>query len=343
MKKLALIYRWIIVSVLLQVIALSYINFVYLPNRGAVKATMYEVGDDSVEDRSVLLPSGAENIIVSYNGLFAAYTIGGDIEIMDIQKRKSIKTLKPSDGELTYYRWLPDRDMLIYSTKTDSKGKGQVGVSTYEIDTMLDRSYPQIKGLAEGSTVLDIELSPLTNLVYVLIKTGESRTKLYKYNIMDDLSFIMNGGPAFAMKETAYTDTLFYQDGEKNVRMRNGKSGKSSTVLQNSHARLLAVDSEDRAYIGSLNGDGRITDLIFGKPEQSSKEWEKLTLKAPASPEDVFITPEGSVYMADRAGEKIVRPDGSAAGSFKGELLEVLDDYTVSISGGKLEMNIIEK
>ena len=343
MRKLARIYRWIIISVLLQAFALSYLNFVYLPNRGAIKATMYQYGDDSIKNSSVRLPSGAENIKVSYNGLFAACTIGGDIVITDIQKGRSIKTLKPSDGEFTYFRWLPDRDMLIYSLKTGSKSNVQVSISTYEIGTSLDRSYPKIKGLPVGSAISDIELSPLTNVVYVLIKTGASRTKLYKYNIMDNLSFIMNGGAGFQMKETAYTDTLFYQDGDGSVMKRNGKTGKASTVKPTNHARLLAVDSEDRAYIGSLDANGRVAGIFFGKPEQESKEWDKLEMKTPVLPEDVFVTPGGSVYTVDRGAAKIIKPDGSTAGSFNGELLEVLDDYTVSLTRGRLELKVIEK
>lgn len=343
MKKMARIYKWIIVSVLLQAFVLSYLNFVYLPNRGNIKSTMYEFGDDNIKDRSVGLPSGARDIKVSYNGLFAAYIDGGNLKIVDIEKRKNIKTLEPSDGEFTFFRWLPDRDMLIYSSGTSSKSQSQVSISTYETGTALDRSYPKIKGLPVGSATSDIELSPLTNVVYVLIRTGESHTRLYKYNIMDNLSFIMKAGAGFQIKETAYNDILFYQDGEGKVKKRDGKSGKSSTVSQDSNARLLAVDSDDRAYTGSLNGEGKITDIIFGKSDQDSKEWDKLELKIPALPEDVFITPDGSVYTANRADAKIVKPDGSTAGSFKGELLEVLDDYTVSLNGSKLELNVINR
>lgn len=343
MKKLARIYRWIIISVLLQAFALSYLNFVYLPNRGAIKATMYQYANDSVENRSVRLPSGAENIKVSYNGLFAAYTDGGKIVIMDIQKGRSIKSLEPSGGELTYFRWLPDRDMLIYSLKASTKSKVEVSISTYEIGTSLDRSYPKIKGLPLESAVSDIELSPLTNVVYALIKTGASRTKLYKYNIMDNLSFIMNGGAGFQMKETAYTDTLFYQDGDKSIMKRNGRSGKASTVTSAEDSKLLAVDSEDSAYIGSLDGDGRVVGISFGKAEQKIKEWKKLEMSPPALAEDVFVTPGGSVYTADRTSSKIIRPDGSSAGSFNGDLLEVLDDYTVSLARNKLELKVIEK
>lgn len=345
MRKLARIYRWIIISVLLQALVLSYVNFVYLPNRGAIKATMYQYAEDTLENRSVRLPSDAENIKVSYNGLFAAYNVGsgGNITIMDIQKSRVIKTLKPSEGEFTYFRWLPDRDMLIYSLKTDGKSRVQVTISTFEIGTSLDRSYPQIKDLPLGSAISDIELSPLTNLVYVLINTGASRTKLYKYNIMDNLSFIMNGGTGLQIKETAYSDTLFFQDGNGSVMKRNGKTGKTSTAITADHTRLLAVDSEDKAYIGSLDSNGLVTEISFGKTEQKSKEWDKIEIKAPALPEDVFITPDGSVYTADRKGAKIIKPDGSAAGSFSGELLEVLDDYTVATDRGKLELTVIEK
>ena len=145
------------------------------------------------------------------------------------------------------------------------------------------------------------------------------------------------------MKETAYTDTLFYQDGDGSVMKRNGKTGKASTVMPTNNARLLAVDSEDRAYIGSLDANGRVTRIFLGKPEQNLKEWDKLEIKTPALQGDVFVTPGGSVYTVDRAAKKIIKPDGSTAGSFNGELLEVIDDYTVSLARGRLELMVIEK
>lgn len=343
MKKLAMIYRWIILSVLLQAVFLSYLNFVYLPNRGTIKATMYEFGDDSLKSRDVRVPSGARNITVSYNGLFAAYLKDGRLTIADIQKGESIKTLEPADGEFTYFRWLPDRDMLIYSTRATVKGKGQVVISTYEIGTSLDRGYPEIKSLPEGSSVTDIELSPLTNIVYVLVKTSETKSRLYKFNIMDDLSFVMNGDAGMLIKETAYSDMLFYQNDNGVVMKRNGKTGKASKVFQEGGRRLLAVDSDDNAYIGLLDQTGRVTGISFGKSDQDAKQWQKIELASPASPSDVFVTPGGEVFTADRASGKILKPDGSAAGKFEGDLLEVLDDYTVSLDGSRVGLAVIDR
>lgn len=343
MKKLAMLYRWIIVSVLLQAVFLSYLNFIYLPNRGTIKATMYEFGDDSLKDRGIKVPSGAKNITVSYNGLFAAYLNDGQLTIIDVQKGKTVKTLEPAAGEFTYFRWLPDRDMLIYSTRTSTKDKGQVVVSTYEIDTSLERAYPNIKSLPEGSSVTDIELSPLTNIVYVLVKTGESKTRLYKFNIMDDLSFVMNGGAEMLIKETAYSDMLYYQNDSNSVMSRNGKTGKASRLLQGSKYRLLCVDSDDKAYIGFLDKDGKVTEILSGKSDQDVKQWQKIVLNSPASPSDVFVTPAGPVFIADRKAGEILKPDGSAAGKFDGSLLEVLDDYIVSLNGNRLELKLIDK
>ena len=191
MKRLARIYRWIIISILLQVIVLSYFNFVYFPGRGAIKTTMYEFGEDSIESKNIRILSDTEKICVSFNGVFTAYKKGNNLIITDNKRKKTIKSISPSGGEITYYRWLPDRDMLIYSMKSPEGKKGQVQISTYDIGPELERSYPEITGLPEDSTVVDIELSPYTNVVYTMIKTGTSSAKVYKYNIMDNLTLVM--------------------------------------------------------------------------------------------------------------------------------------------------------
>lgn len=341
MKKIKRIYRWIIISVLLQLIALSYINFVYLPNRGVIKSTMYESAEDSIKSKSMRVPSDVDKISVSFNGLFAAYIKGNNLIITDILKKRTVKSISASGGEFTYFRWLPDRDMLIYSVKSPGGKKGQALISTYDIGPGLDRSYPKITGLPEGSTVVDIELSALTNVVYTAIKTGESRIKIYKYNIMDNLSFIMNTGISTVLKETAYADNLVYQGDDGRIRLRSGKGGRSSSISFKSKVILLAVDSEDNIYAGELNKEKKVTGIRCGKLDQQVKMWKLIKPDAPALPSDLFVTPDGSVYRAARKESCVYTASGSYP--YTGVLLDMLDDYIVSRDGNWLKLTALNK
>ena len=93
-----MIYGWILFSVIAQTIVLSYMNFVYLPGRGTVRATLYEENAPAVKNRSFRLPEGTEKAVVSFDGIYVAYTAGNKLVIVNLDSKKTLKELSPSDG-----------------------------------------------------------------------------------------------------------------------------------------------------------------------------------------------------------------------------------------------------
>jgi len=338
MKKLERLCKWILISILLQITFLVYINFVYLPNRGIVKATLYELTDDLTENRSMKISADAKNIHVSFSGLFTAFMNGGNLVIADIKKNKTVKSINPAGGEFTYYRWLPDREILIYSVKSPGGGNGEVQISTYDIDPGLERSYPKISGLPDGSSVSDIELSPLTNVVYVMINIGDACAKIYRYDIMDNISFIMNSGTNSVIKETTYSDNLVYQTESGKITSRNGTNGKNYSISLNGKVVLLAVDSEDNIYVGELNEEKKVLNIKYGKCDQKVKTWLQIKLNVPVVSTDVFVTPDGTIYCVERQENRIYTVGDGSDFSYDGELLEVLDHYIVSKNDNWLKL-----
>jgi len=343
MKKLKMVYKWILLSIIVQCAVLAYINFIYLPGRGTVKATMYEVEKVEVKDRKFKLPEGANDMTVSFDGLYMAYKQDDKLVIADIDRRKEIKTLDPAGGTFTYFRWLPDREMLIYSIMEPNGQKGQVLISTYDVVPELDRSYPAIKSLPGGSEIIDIELSPLTNIVYTVIRTDKSKIKVYKFDIMDNLKYIMSMSSSTVFKETMYTDSLIYQTSEGKIRIRNGKTGKLSQIPVKGATVLLAADDNDFIYTAAADEKGGLTEIFFGKAGQKADEWQTIKPEQPIQASDVHITAEGAIYAADRREKTIQAIKGSGTAEYKGELLTVLDGYAVSIDGGWILLKTLEK
>lgn len=343
MKKLKKIYGWIIVSVILQTLILAYFNYVYIPNRGAFRATMYEADETAVKSRSYRLPGGATDIKVSFDGLYVAYRIENSLEIADIDRRKTIKKLSAGNGEFSYYRWLPDREMLIYSIKEPDGKIGRVRLSTYDIGPELDRSYPDIKGLPEGSSITDIELSPLTNIVYPFIKTSDTRARIYQFDIMDTLRLTMKTDLSTVIKETMYSNNLVYQVPGESIRIRNGKSGRTTGIPVKEADLLLAVDDNDYIYAGSQDKSGKITCIYFGKPEQSADEWKKATPDQALPPENIIVTPGGDIYSVDSQAKKVTDLKNSDTAEYNGDFLTALDNYVVSMDGDKLTLKVLKK
>lgn len=343
MKKIKMVYGWILFSVIMQFLVLSYMNFIYLPGRGAVKATIYEENAVPVKNRSLKLPKEARNVTVSFDGLYAAWISGDKLVIADVDSKKTIKELNTSGGSFTFFRWLPDRDMLIYSIKEPDNKKGHVRISTYDIGPELERSYPDIKGLPNDSETIDIELSPLTNVIYPMIKTSKTRARIYKFDIMDNLSLIMKTDLTTIIKETMYTDRLIYQTSDGKIRIRNGKTGKTSLTPVKNANLLLAVDDRDFIYAAAADDKGEITAIYSGKEGQKADEWEIIKPERPLSAADIFVTAEGAIYAADTQKREVYALEGTETAGYSGNLLTVLDNYVVSIDGDKLVYKALEK
>jgi len=336
-------FRWIIISVVMQVVLLAYFNFIYIPGRNNVRATMYELPEDKVENREIKIPLEAEKVRVSYNGSYAAYIIDGNLEIAGIENKRFKKVIKRSGEIFSHVRWLPDRDMLIYSLKSSDSSARYVEIATYDLDAGVERSYPKIEDLPKGSEVTSIELSPLTNIVYVKIKVGDSTSKVYKYNIMDNLKFVVTLDNNTVMKETFYSDNLVYQGQSYKIFVRNGRTNTSKTLAFKGKMVLLGVDSEDNIYAGELDKDNKVCKVYYGKHNaESVKSWKQVSLENPAASGKIFVTDEGSIMIEDEKEKYVYTVGSPGKTAYKGDIVEVLNDYLVTKEGKNLKLTVLK-
>lgn len=342
MKTTGRIYRWIIISILLQLTALLFVN-IYLSKSNNIRAVGLDMDTRPKSNAAVKIPGNVSQVEVSYDGSYAGYIRNNKLIIVDVQKRKTVKTIDPGKYVLTNYRWLPDRYMVIYSTKSASNKTGRVQVSTYSVDTDIERSYPGITNLPAGSEIVDIELSPLTNIVYVKVKTDDSMVNVYRYNIMNNIKYIMSTGINTVFRETSYNDVLVYQTSKNKVYTRDGKTGSRHLLSFKEKAQLLGIDSEDKVYIGLLNSDGKVDKVAYAKlPEESGEKWAEIDLQEPVMPEDVYITSGGDIYTADRNDTDITNVTNSKHMKYSGKLQDIIDSYVVSMDGEKLRLTLID-
>ena len=333
MKTALMIYRWILISVLLQLVVLSFINFVFLTSRSQVKATSFEVAEEKPKtDVSLKVSRNASNFQVSFNGSYASYVQNDKLVIVNLLNKKEIKTIYASPDALTYYRWLPDRNMVIYSLSTREDNPAGVRIYTYDVDTGVERDYPRISNIPKGSKVVDIEVSPLTNVVYLKMVVGNTRANIYKFNIMNNLSYIMSTSTDSVIKETNCSDKLVYQDGRKKLFVRDGIKNVTWSFPFKKKMSLLEVDSEDRVYVGELDEAGKVVRILYGKLSvEPDKAWSQIMLKRPVIPDNITVTPNGTVYELVESDRCVYNVRNNSQITYKGKFVCILNDYIVSI------------
>ncbi|HHV99462.1 MAG TPA: hypothetical protein GXX36_07790 [Clostridiaceae bacterium] len=342
MKKIKMIYKWIIISITLQTIILVFLNYFYLPFRGRVKATIYEHTNMVSNDWSMKIPDGAGTPCVSNDGRYAAYLYDGKLMVMDAVKKKEIAAITAEEGELTYYRWLPDRRMLIYASCSYVKKHSTVTISTYDVMTGDIRHYPDISRLPLYSKAVGIELSPITNIVYVKIKTGDERALIYKFNIMDDCELVANTELGAVIRETNYSDKLIYQKGNYMIVVKDGSNKKEYVLEFPGKMALLGIDSEDKVYAAELNQDGKAVYVYYGEADTSDvSTWSKIYLNKAVYPERIIISRGGVIYMNMPEESRVMAIDVGREYKYTGELVEITDDYIVTRKKDQLMLKLI--
>lgn len=341
MKAFGRIYRRVIIAIVIQVVTLAYFNFIYLPGRNYVTATRHGLSERGAMSREIKIPADVKNVKVSYDGSYIAYMNDEKLEIINTLQKQDKKTIDPGKAHITFYRWLPDRNMVIYATRFSNAKKGLVRISTYDMDSGLERSYPDIKELPYGSEATHIEASPFTNVVYIKIKVSQTYSRIYKFDIMDYLRQIIKIGADVVFRETYYNDNLIYNDADGRLYIMNGSNGKTRQLWPKSKIVLLGVDLKDNIYIGELNKDDMVSAIFHGNAGTGDIEWKSIKLEEPLSVDEIVISPGGRLFklLEEREGKGgIISLDGMEEYYFSGSFEQMLEEYIVARDGDRLKI-----
>lgn len=345
------IYKWIILSVMFQVLVLVFFNNIYLAGRGEATATLSEDKDQDKQNYkkqaiTVSIPDSAINPRVSFDNTYVSYVLDGKLEIYDIKNKKIVKSISHKKDIITYYRWLSDRNMIIYSVRTPNDEPGAVQIITYSVDTEVQHDYPRITGLPRKSEVVSIELSHLTNSVYTKVKTNENDAKIYRYNVMSQLFHVTNTSSETVTKEMHYKDKLVYQDDKYKINVFTWSEPRGATVtmpFKNKMALIGIVGSDDEIYLGEMDSDNKVHRVIYGRSNvDPEKEWKQLSLKTPTSPENLVVAPNGSVFELIDSKKVIYNISENTELSYSGKFVEVSDKHIVTLDGKELKIAELE-
>lgn len=335
------LYKWILLSVFIQTLILSYVNFIFLNRKAQIVATDFSVSRFVTNSKfKTEIPENATDIKLSYDNAYAGYLMNGSIEIMDLTK-KTTKTIKSQSGEITFYKWMPDRNILIYAVKQAKNNNRSIQLVTYDIASENEKTYPKISISSQtGGEVSQIELSPLTNVVYAMVKDGE-RAKIYRYDIMSYSSFIMYTSLDTVIKETSFEDNLIYQDEAKNIYFKNNTQYATKKLALEKKALLLNVDSEDKVFVGLLDNHNKIEKILYGKLTENIEQWNSKILDIPLSKNDIIISTEGKIFTKSDENS-IMDLDSNKKINFTGIFIELNFGNIVSIDKNKLYLTSLK-
>jgi hypothetical protein len=332
MKKIKRIFIFITISISIQILVLFFFNNIYLiRNKAYVEAVKY------MDSNGIYLPQGATSIRVSFDGKYVGYLSDGKLKVSCMDNGQEIPITK-TKAKVSFLKWLPDRNLIIYAKTVTALTVNNLEIETMDLATGDERSYPTIKNMPANSEIIGIELSPLTNIVYLKIKMNAYEMDIYKCDIMDNIKYVMTAPLKTIIKELNFKDILIYQNNPDSIIQKSGNSKLSEKISLQKDGVLLGTDYEDSIYIGELDNEKNIKRIMVKK--DNKKTWTQIVLQKAYNPKDINITSKGDIICLN--GESLYIANKDKTIKFNGICLDVLNDYVIINNNGYLNTEKIK-
>lgn len=349
MKALKKIMVWMLISLTIQVAVLYYVDNYLFSAEGSSKIVSKKVVNEKKTERKMVdisLPEDAEHVNVSYDGGYISYYKDGVLKVIDVYTGKE-KEIAMEDGyEISCYEWVPDRDIVLIAMQKEQKGSNKYLFCSYDAE----RDKKDIMQTKEGertsitasknSYIEDIQLTPLTNTIYIKTALKGGKTTIYCIDVMKQIEKVRT--EAYFIGDIGILpndDRIAYEDSKEEKVYITGTSDAIS-IKDVEKLRLLSVDQEDKIYLGEIvkNEDGSevIKSIYSGRAEQDTSEWKKIDLKTPSEKENIFVSKSGKIYINDNLRGCITEIETNKETVYKGSFMQIFEDGIASSIGGKL-------
>lgn len=336
MKLYKKIIAWAILSIILQIGGLFILeNFVF-KHSSSFKPNKIDVEKESTKDINASIPSGAQNVNISYNGKYLTYYENDTLYIEESKTGTKTEVKTEDKGDILYYKWLSDRDRLIIAEKVTKDGDEVIQLVTY---SPKDSSISYVTDICDYSDDIEVKKiteSTFTSVYYVDIYKGGLKSIVYRIDINNDKSKVsLQASVLGNMQVIPHVDRLVYED-EINNKFYVTSPNKQLSFNSNKNLTLLGIDKNDVIYIGELNGE-KISSIIYGKIDEDTSAWSTVTLEAVVNRNDIYFNNESEILINDNLKGAVKNLTTNDEVEYEGKLIAIKEDFIATTdNNGKL-------
>ena len=243
--------------------------------------------------------------------------------------------------EINYYKWLPDRNRILIIKKENGKDVNSFILCYYDVASKEIKDIKKISDEHVDADVKDIQLSTLTNIVYIKLGFAGDRSSLYRVDISQTVTkldinhfFIGNIFLLPHMDRLIYEDSAFNKVYIKSLIEKKEREIKIEEI--NEGMSLIGVDDEDKVYIGEIQHN-KITKIFFGMANKDPIQWEEVKLEAPIKKENIFISNKGKIYLRDPLSKTVNELLSGDKINYTGEFILFYENGVACNLNGKLK------
>lgn len=345
MKKLARILILTFIALIVQHGIFLYIENIYLDTDVNIETKKVEEEPvkevDEENPNQIVLPQKAENILVSLDGNYVAYTRNNELKVFD-NITKQERTFKcETEGTVENYRWLNDEDLMLVIQKVEEDGQFYFEPVSYDIKKneareLVDFNYNKMRIpiYDENDRIENIAFSTSTHSLYIKLRKTNGLCDLYYSNVMNQINRVRYNKEIGNIVIPTTNTKAIMQMGDNSTILNEPDYIKIPNV---DVSILLGIDKDDNIYFGK-DEDGLITSIYYSKLEQQENRWNTFLLKEPVDRDKIFVDYSGKIYINNES-------EKSVSEITKGRLLSYEGDFLQTYSEGFLskKRNVIIK
>ncbi|MDU1003583.1 MAG: dipeptidyl-peptidase IV [Clostridium butyricum] len=336
MKLYKKIIAWAILSIILQIGGLFVLDNFVFKHSSKFKSNKIDIEKQNTKDINVIIPNGAENVNISYNGKYLTYYENDTLYIEESKTGTKTEVKTEDNGEILYYKWLSDRDRLIIAEKVVKDGETVIQLITYSPKDSSVSYVTSICDYEDDMKVMKITESTFTSVYYVDIYKGGLKSMVYRIDINNDKSKVsLQASVLGNMQVIPHVDRLVYED-EINNKFYVTSPNKQLTFNSNKNLTLLGIDRNDVIYIGELNGE-KISSIIYGRVDEDTSSWKTVNLEAVVNRKDIYFNNESEILINDNLKGAVKNLTTGLEVEYEGKLVQIKEDFIATTdSTGKL-------
>lgn len=335
MKIVKRIGVWIIISIVIQCLGLFYVNNYVLSEQTSYKSKKVVVDDSKKSEINVNVPDDSTDINISFDGKYLAYYEGDALKVVNTNTGEA-RDVEFGDGvKVSFYKWLPDRNRMLIAEKTTQKNGSGFTLSYYDVDKDAKVDIKKLSWADSKSEVEDIQLSTLTNVIYVKVAHSGMRSSIYKINIMNEMENVDTKSYLVGtIRSIQHSDKLAYEDLTYHRIDITGVS-KSITIKGVDNPSLIAMDGDDNIYVGQVMND-KVVKIYSGSWKDDPSTWKVTELDNPMNKDDIYIGQDDKVYLNDSLKGVIKDVAAGKETAYQGRMINIYSDGIASVYDGKL-------
>ena len=204
----------------------------------------------------------------SYDKRFMATILDDKVTIYEAGKKNDPQRINLHGRNVSFFEWLPDRNLAIFATYGRDNKTGEYGVYIAQYNPIYpDRELDTpIEDAPADSKIVDVAYSTATNVVYMKLEVGEDRYRIYRTDANYDTRRIHVQAENIGRIAVFYDSDTFFYDNLKTgvVYMLDGATSSWREISPSGNFRLIGLDGQE-IYIAEMNRDDKVIAAYRGR------------------------------------------------------------------------------